>query len=305
MVVTHSNTYWNGRLTETNYAGGSAGAAYAKTEPANTAALTSQNYPFNETQTFPVLEYDQEAVEAAGQPADVKQTFTKSATILPGKKAQYLQLDDWIDWIIAQKDNEGGLPATSWCEVYKDGQRLRAVYGCYMTQYTLSWDGAGWPKEEIEYNAYEVIDVVTGANFSTAKAWDTTAPSTHKSMVLTIDSVEYEVKSLSMPVTLKYVSPDNKQSSDYFHKFPYFEKFETWELAFEIYAYDSDHFLDLETVAADLFTITLAGFAAKTLTLNQMKVKKDTLNIKDVPEKGMKLYAGTFEIGGDLNPSTA
>lgn len=305
MVVSHAKDYWNGYLTETNYAGGSAGAAYAKTEPANTAALTAQNYPFNEAQPFPVLEYDQEAVEAAGQAADVKQTFTRTANILDGKKIQFLQNATWIDWIIDQKDNEGGLPDASWCEIYKDGQRLRAAYGCYMTNYVLSWDGAGWPKEEFDYKAYEVIDVVTGANFSTAKTWATTAPSTHKSMVLTVDSVTYEVKSLTMTVPLVYIEPDSKQSGTFFHKFPYFSKFENWDIEFEVYAYDSDHFLDLETETADLFVITLAGFGAKTLTLNNMKVKKDTLNIKDMPEKGLKLYSGTFEMGGDLNPTTA
>ena len=301
--MTHSKDYWNGYVDETNYAGGDGGATYAETEPANTAALTSQNYPFNESQDFPSIEYKQEAVKAPGQNADVVKTFTSGLDILVGKKVQYVQNATWIGKAVGYKDNEGELPTGSWCEVFKDGQRIRAAYGCYLTNYQLTWDGPSFPKETVDYRAYNVKST-TEANFATAKSWDSTAVKIHKDITLTVDGTTYETKNGTLTIVPKFIEPDNRQSGAFYHKFPYFTEFEKIEVEFGLYAYDSDHFVDLETETADLFSITLAVWG-QTLTLSNMKLKNETINIRTMPEKGMKPYTGTFEMGGDVNPTLA
>jgi hypothetical protein len=36
-----------------------------------------------------------------------------------------------------------------------------------------------------------------------------------------------------------------------------------------------------------------------------MKVKNETRNVREMPEKGLKLYTGVFEMGGDVSPALA
>ena len=297
MSITKSEDYWKGYDDETNFAGGVAGIAYAETEPANTAALTSQSFPTNETQEYPALEYDQQALEAAGQKMQVKNTFTVDKTFTPGKMIQYVQDNLWITKAMA--GTSGAVPVGSWCEVFKDGQRIRAAYGCYDTLYTLELSKTEAPKETIEYKSYDVKDTGTPANFSDAKVWLTTALKKHSDFTVTVDGgTVVDFDTLKLTITKEYTE---KQSGEELHKYPYLQK-QFWEVELSTFNYDSDHFLDLETSAADIFPLTIAGWG-QTLTLVNMKIKKDSLNIKEVPEKGLKLYSCTFEIGGDSSGS--
>lgn len=299
MTTTKSDDYWIGYDDETNYAGGVAGAAYAETEPANTAALTSWNYPMNEEQDVPAIEYIHEAKEAAGQAMTTKQTFIVDETILPGKSVHFVQNATWIDKAIA--GTMGAVPTDSWCQVYKDGQRLRYAYGCYTTTYTLELSKTTDPKETVEYGCYEV-KTGTDGNFGTAKAWDTTAEKKHSDFTVTIDGVPLnDYDTLKITITKTYTE---KQAGQLLHKYPYLVGINI-EIEIGTFDYDSDHFLDLESSTADLFTITVTGFGAKTLSATNMKVKNGTLNINKVPAKGLKTYSCTFEIGGACVLSTA
>ena len=302
MTSYNSKVYWRGYLNEANYAGGSAGAAYAETEPADQDALTSDNFPMNTAQQYPDQEYIHEAQRAAGLAGDVVQTFTTGILIRPAKKIVWVQNSTWIDKVVAYKDNESALPVGSWCEVFETGGGTYAAYGCFITNYILSVPegNAGKPQEEIDYLYYST-KTATAGNF-TSKAWATTAPKNKKAWTLTVDSVDYKIKSLTLTMTMKFESDPG--STQYFNKYPYFAGYETIEVAFTTHEYDSDHMLDFKTETVDLSTITLAGWG-KTLTLNNMKPKNDTFNVFEQPEQGTKLYSGVFEMGGDTNPTTA
>ena len=293
MTTNYSEEYWKGRFTETNFGGGSAGAAYAKTEPANTAALTSLNYPENETQENPTKEYIHESKEAAGQGVDTVQTFTTDETITDGKMIQAFQTPYYLE--AAVDDDGGDLPANSWCEVFPDGNELKAAYGCYVKELSLTFPKApDLIKEEVTYGAYDVIDVVTDANFSTAKAWDSTnKPGCTAS--ITIDTVllnHYQDATLTISKEFR-----EKGAGCGLHKYPYLVK-RTIEL--EV---NSDEYIkelkDLEVSTVTPFTIVIViTYAAttRTLTLTNMRTKES--NIREIPSKGMKTNSITFEIGG-------
>ena len=298
MTVTHSEDYWNGYDEETNFGGGVAGIAYAATEAANTAALTEQSQPMNETQIIPVLEFQQTAFESAGQGKSTKQTFTVDTRVLEGEKHQFVQDVIWITRAIA--GTAGAVPVSSWCEVYKDGQRLRSAYGCHDTQYVLniptpSPDAP--PKESITYNSYIVKDTVTPANFATAKAWLTTAPKEHFDFRIALAGTDLsDWTDATLTITKEYTE---KTAGQAYHKYPYLQK-HSWELTISTYDYPGV-LLDLETSAANLFEVEIAFDTptdANTLELTEMKIQPDSINIKEVPEKGMKLYTFTIEIGG-------
>jgi len=302
MVNYNSKLYWRAYVNETNYAGGDAGAAYAETEPANVAALTSDNTPMNVEQAYPDQEYLQPTERPAGLAGDVVQTFTTGILIKPAKKIQWVQNSTWIDKMVAYKDNEAALPVGSWCEVFETGTGTYAAYGGFMTTYILSIPegNAAKPQEEIDYKYYS-SKTATAGNF-TSKAWDTTTPKIKKDFTLTVDSVDYKFKTLTLTIVALF--EEDPGSSQYQNKYPYFIGYESIEIEFTTREYDSDHMLDFKAEAFDPCTITIAGWG-KTLTLNNMKPKNDTMNVFVQPESGNKMYSGIFEMGGDTNPSTA
>ena len=293
MTINYSEDYWKGLLDETNFGGGSAGAAYAESEPANTTALTSYNYPFNETQENPTKEYIHEARESAGQAVATKDTFVTDTTITGGKIVQLFQSDYFL--VAALSDAGGALPSTSWCEVFNDGDELKAAYGCYVKEEKITFPKAPeLIKEEISYNAYDVIDVATDDNFTSAKAWDTTnKPACTTSISIDgVTLISYAEGSLSI---VKEFS--EKPAGCGLHKYPYLQK-KTIEVTVSSEQYISE-LKDLGSDTTNLFPIVMvisyAG-TSKTLTLNNMKVKES--NINEIPEKGTKENSITFEVGG-------
>ncbi|MFA5349505.1 MAG: hypothetical protein WC309_04035 [Candidatus Paceibacterota bacterium] len=369
--MTHSKSYWRGYLDETNFGGGSAGAAYAKTEPANTAALSSLPQPFNEVNVMPTAVYEQVAMESAGQPGDSKTTFTTDKTIVDGKLSQIMNgivfLGHALSTII--DDDEGSIPKSSWCEINYDGQRLKSAYGCYIKDHTISVPKpTDLPKETVAYSAFDVIDVVTGANFATAKAWGGT-PYRHKDFAFYIDgSVLTDWDSAEIAVKNEWT---DKQAGNFLNYYPRLKKTDiTLSLSSFNYLGCLD---DGETETADLFDIFVAigsplittesGSDASTdtiiyvtngsadndayngkfmiiegqvreidayvgatkaatlgavlsgapangcaliiadhvLSLHEMKIDPKSININEMPEKGMKLYSADFEIGGDCD----
>lgn len=276
--------------------GEASGLVYVGLEPADTAALTSQSMPFNETQIFPVKEYAQTAFEAAGQGKSTKQTFTVDTRILDGEKHQFVQNSIWMMRATTDDITAGAIPSGSWCEVYYDGQRYRGAYGCYGTSYTLSIptpsaDNA--PKEDIIYKSYNV-KTVTDGNFSSAKAWLGTAPKEHFDFGITIgDDTLLDWTNAVLTVEKEYTE---KAAGEELHKYPYLMK-HNWTL--EVTTYDYPAVIDdLETSGASLVSVVITGWDSKTLTLTNMKVQPESVNIREVPEKGMKEYSFMMEIGG-------
>ena len=406
MTTYYSGKMWRGKYDETNFAGGKEGAAYAEIEPA-LADLKAMNYTFNETQELPVAEYNQEAMEAGGQNASTKQTFTTDKTILPGKMVQVVQNADWLEKAIGAGNgsDDGLVPQNSWCEVNCDGKRVKAAYGCYTKTYTLDVPKPkDLPKETVEYDAYNAKTVGTPTNFATAVAWDTTAAKKHSDFSVIIDAayqvvdvggaktittdtglaattvysfkinvaaggeLEYSIttgatvlysevialmnaeltavdavftlvggnlrcigatsialaagetgtnlfatlddyididtavagkaqledfESLKLTITNEY---NEKQGGEELHKYPRLTK-QSWEVEISAYTFSAS-LEDLETSAAHLIAIMLIGGWGKNLTLTEMKIKPESVNIKEIPEKGMKMYSATYEIGG-------
>ena len=112
MVVYHTKDGWWEYEMETNFAGGPAGAAYAKTTPSGAAELTPCNAPFNEEQTMPMAEYIHEAEEMAGQDISTKTVFTKGLKIIAGKIVQYMQNSIWLDLATGIVTMGGAFPSS-------------------------------------------------------------------------------------------------------------------------------------------------------------------------------------------------
>lgn len=300
MSYYHSKSFWRAYVNEDNFGGGDGGAAYAETEPADSDALTADNYPINTVQSYVKKEYIHEAERVAGQSGDVVKTLTTGINIIPGKRIHRLQNATWIDRVIAYKDNEGAVPVGSWCEIFEKGDDLKAAYGCYITNYSMSV-GAGnaaLPQEEIEYRAYNVKDA---ANSFTIKPWSETTPKRKKDVVLTIGGTDFLVKSINLSIVPIW-SEDPGSGQDE-HKFVLFEGYESIEVEFTTEKFQTD-MTDLESETATLHTVNITGFGEKTLTLNEMKFKNESINDFEQPESGLKIYSGTLEMGGDCDPST-
>lgn len=312
MSTTHSKDYWRAIRHEDYYAG--MAANYDEAEPANTAALSSDNWPVNENQKYPVAEYIQVAHEAAGQKGDEKKTFTKDLMVKPGTKKHRVQNTTWIDKAVAFNEKDGVLPDEtgaslgadlgSWTEVFKRGANAgyKGAYGCYIQTYVLNLASNDYPTEEITYGAFNVKNI-TDANFSTPKDWSGATLKIHKDFTVTIDgNPAAEIVALTLTINLTFTSEDKKAAGSYYHKHPRFEKYEiTVDVTLRDY---HTVLIDTETEAANLMTITIAGWG-KTLTLGEMKLQDGSGNVSEVPEKGMKEYKGIFEIGGDCSPATA
>jgi len=318
MVLTavNSKSFWRAYVEENN--GGAtwyfgAGAAsttdHSATEPANSAALTADNAPFNVKQNSPWHESLQIAEEMAGQSGSTKHTFISGKDGYDGKRIQYVQNATWIDRVIALHTNEGLLPRKSWAEVFYASIGLYAAYGNFITKYVLdcpsiSLGDKAYLKEEIDYRAYLVKAIATPANFANAVAWATTAPYLTKDVVMTYDGVDYKIDSLKLTIVPVYAKGVGAGALE--QKWPYFTKFESIEVEFVSQWYDSEHASDLlATVTTNLLnTLTITGWG-KTLTLAEMKLKNKSLNIHEMPEKGEKQFSGTFEMGGATAPAIA
>lgn len=297
MTNGHTKDYWMADLAETHYAGGLAGAAYAETQPTAIGELTAIPYQFNETTKPPRVEYIQEAIKAASQAAATVITQTKDLKVIPGMRKQYVTGSTWIDRAIA--GTEGALPA-SWATTYHDMQRLRFASGCYLQKYVFHTKSGEWPYEEITYGAYNV----KAATYAGAKKdFSLTGLKVHKDFTFTVAGTAIDdLKELTLTITKKFISDEEKNSSAYYHKYPYFDQFD--EISVE--AIHTDYIasiLDLETETPTMRALTIAGWG-KTLTLSNMKLKNESIDL-DIPEKGIKRYKTVWEMGGAVAPATA
>jgi len=301
-AFTHTKDMWWEYYLETAIAGGPAGAAYATTAPSGAAELTPCNYPYNETQTMPHAEYVQEALEGPGQNITVKQTFTKAKKVLPGKIKQYVQNATWVDMAIA--GTGGALPATFLFH-YDDGQNQLTAYGCYITKYTFHSITKEAMDETLEFNAYDVEDEDVVMDTS---PWDATAVFNHEDLAVTIGGQTCEtVKEVTVEITKTYT--EGPAGGSYLHKFPLLKKIDIeitveWE-DYNINATTGVNIWDdllTEAATADLAITVDTG--TKVLTATCMKVKPESTNINEIPEKGTKSYKATFEIGGACALST-
>ena len=299
MTVTHTKGAWWEYYPETNFAGGPGGALYATTAPSGAAELTPINYPFNEEQTFPMAEYIHEAVEAPGQDITTKQVFTKGLKIVPGKLIHYMQNSTWMDRALGIDPAETGggtLPKTFLLH-YATGDNEFTAYGCYITEYKVSASKGEYIKEEVSFMAYDVQDEDVTAD---AAPFDTsTAVANYEdvgSTTITIDGIAIvDLESATITVTNTYV--EGPHGGSYFHKYPYLIKRDV-EIEMEFLTYASDHLTDMLSETADLSTIVFTPFGKCNFSATNMKPKPESVNINTVPEKGMKKYKITFEIGG-------
>lgn len=296
-MVSHTKDFWESDLAETHYAGGLAGAAYAGTQPTLIGSLGANNYIFNESYQPPQVEYIQTAIKAASQDVATVITATQDYKVTPGVRKQHVIDSTMLDRAVA--GTGGALPA-SWATVFHDMQRLRFAYGCYLQEYIFHTKGGEWPYEQLTFGAYNVVACTyTGAK----KDFTIASVKNHSHFTLTVAGTPIDdLKELTLTIKKKFMADDEKNATSYYHKFPYFEEFET----IEVEALFTDYpawLLDLETEAATLRTITIAGWG-KTLTLANMKLKQNGSDLT-IPEKGVKRYKAIFEMGGAVAPATA
>jgi len=296
-MVGHTKDFWLATLAEANYAGGLAGIAYAETQPTAIGELTAQNYLFNENFAFPQVEYIQEKIKAASQDIATVATATKDYKVRPGKLKHYVCNSTWIDRAIA---GTGGVLPASWATVFHDMQRLRFAPGCYVQEYKFHTKGGEFPSEEITYGAYNV----KACTYAGARVECTlTGLKTHKDFTFTIGGTAIaDMKEATLTIKKKFIVDDEKAATSLYHKFPYLEEFEEITLEVEHTDYPA-YLLDLETEAATMRVVTIAGWG-KTLTLANMKAQNEAIDLS-IPEKGVKRYKATLEMGGAVAPATA
>jgi len=298
MTVTHTKGVWWEYYPETNIAGGPSGAAYATTAPSGAAELTPCNYPFNEEQTMPMAEYIQEAVEAPGQDISQKVVFTKGMKIIPGKLSQYMQNSTWLDWAlgIAPVGNGGGALPKTFLLHWDDGNVEYTAYGCYITEYKLSISKGEYVKEEVTFMAYDVQAEAVAADDPPFD--ETTAVANFEDVgttTITIDgSAIVDLDNAAITITNSYTEGT---PGSYYHKYPYLLKRDV-EIEMEFLTYEGDHILDMLSETADPCTIVFTPLGKCNFEATLMKPKPESVNINVIPEKGMKSYKVTFEIGG-------
>ena len=301
MTVYHTKDGWWEYYPETNFAGGPAGAAYATTAPSGAAELTPCNAPFNEDQTMPMIEYIQEAEEMAGQDIMTKTVFTKGAKAIPGKLVQYMQNSTWLDMAagISPAETGGGAVPKTFLLHYDNLVNQYTAYGCYITVYTLSGSkGAEFLKETIEFMPYDVQD--EDVVMDTTPFDLTTAPANFEDVGTTTITIDgdpiVDLESFTLTITNTYT--EGPHAGSYFHKYPFLEKRDVeLEMEFLTFQADLDQLL-AEGPSADPIDIVFTPMGKCNVSITNLKLKPESTNINVIPEKGMKRWKTTFEIGG-------
>ena len=305
LATTHTSSECWKYTIETNYAGGSAGAEYALTAPIY-AALVACNQPYNETQTMPWGAYEKVAEASAGQGASTKITFTKSYKVRDGKISQYMQNATWLDLAIA--DAAGSLPS-SFLIHWAEGQNQYTSYGCYISEYKLTGPKDDYLREELTIKAYCTVDEDVG---SWAVSWNATAVANFQDIgtggtyaapkikITTTGATVYPIVVLEdVAVTITNNYREGGQAGSYYAQFPYLE---TRECEIEMTHLDYIATLIAEqsvyAAATDLVTILFDDLGKAGFSATNMKIKPETINVAENPEKGMKRYKATWEIGG-------
>lgn len=298
MVVTHTKATWWEYEMETNFAGGPAGAAYAKTTPSGAAELTPCNYPYNEDQTFPMAEYMHEAVEAPGQDISTKLTITTGLNVVSGQIVQYMQNSTWLDLAlgIAPVETGGGALPDTFLLHYDMGQNEFTAYGCRITEYILESSAPGAMKETIKFDAYDVVDEDVVADAAPFDA--TTAIANHEDVgttTITIDAgAIVDLRVVKLTVTNAY---SEEHAGSYFNKYPFLLKRDV-EVEMEFNTYD-EHLDDmLSETLTDPIDLVFTPLGKANFSATNMKTKPETVNINVVPQKGLVNYKVTYEIGG-------
>lgn len=290
---------------ETNIAGGPAGDAYTYTAPANATELTEASLPYNEDNEMPFWEYKQEAVEAAGMDVAQKETITSGIIYKLGKIKQYMQNSIWLDLAlgIAPAESGGGSVPKTFLLQWTNGLATYVSYGCYIRKYTLTGSPNGALVESIEIGHVKTEEEGTTfddpwyiqpsgtpvANFEDVGSTEITIGG---NTVTQLDSFELRVENT-------YNSEDPHASS-YYHKYPFLSKRNVEiDVEFECDLHDEVWEKVFTTEAATLHTIVFTPIGKCNFQATNMKVKNDSYNGNVIPEKSVKKWKGSFEIGGN------
>lgn len=211
----------------------------------------------------------------------------------------FATLTDYVAIVAAvagTASDAGLIPQSSWCEIFKRGETYKGAYGCYISDYTLDVpkpEADAYVLESLVYPAYDVKDITDG-NFTTQKAWLTTAAKKPQQISMIIEATS--VTNFNS-LTLKFVHAyTEKGGGNELHKFPYLNESEvTIDLA--TYDYLSAILLSMESETATLFSLVIE-LTGNSLIITNLKVTPESLTISEVPELGQKEYAFSLEIGG-------
>lgn len=300
--MTHTKDMKYEYYPETNIAGGPAGAAYSYTVAASAAELTPFNCGLNETATMPMTTYLQEAKEHAGQDVATKTTFTTGITYTDGKIVSYMQNGTWLDWAcgISPAESGGGAVPKTFLLQWTNGLATYTSYGCYIKKYTLTGSG---PNTELK----ETLDIghvkteEEGTTFDDPWYDSSTAISNFEDVGTTTITVGGNAVTVlnSFEVRIENTYSEGPHGGAYYHKYPYLLKRNVEiDLEFEADLYDEIWDTIFTTEAASLVTIVFTPLGKANFSATNMKIKPETLNISEIPEKGIKKWKGTFEIGG-------
>jgi hypothetical protein len=192
--------------------------------------------------------------------------------------------------------NEGQVPKGTWFETFKNGQRIYDAFGNYITKFDLDIKaGSEGIKQTIEYDTYNVKASSYAGLFkdwlspydSPTYIWDEFA--------LAVNGVDSALVTAKLTIENNFIPRDEKQSASVNHKFPYFFS-ANFTLEVTQRNYDLELFTALEQSTVLLVPIVLE-WDTHAIIITNLKMVKDTNNEKTMPEKGIKEYSYSLDIG--------
>ncbi len=283
---------WVAGSVEANYAGGTAGAAYAKAALAQPGLTIALPIPKGDLE-LPMVEYERKNIKAPGYGLLVVKTIIEKIKYNEPQWEFYYQTDDWYD--LAVSGSIGGLPTSIALHYLKDTMSIDA-WGVIVEEWELSSKAQEVVVEKVKPLFYD-IDLT--ASVLTLVAYSTAAVRTMADCSFTVETVAQNVTDFS--IKCKNTFEPGFVGGEHTRKLPYLKKREyTGSLTlftsaliptFAGYLNDPTNVTCLFDTVYTLGIMTLTIANAKILTLNVM-------TIPDTTEETAKYkYTLTWEMG--------
>jgi hypothetical protein len=253
------------------------------------------NYPQGD-QEMPYKEYEREKIRAAGQALDTVQTFVKGYKYKDCKMKVYPQNATWLDDIC--RGAIGMIPLSHYFK-YEQPTEQFDCFGMVLTSYEFESSADNFASESLGWTYYEVDE---GAVIGSGKVFDTTQPTIHKDVALSIGGTTINnIDKLGVSITRELLN--TMAAGKYQRMDPVLIKRDTKITAT---FYDSSDALITGTRDADTATqLVEINVDCGTKTLRATNMILEEVNANFIPEFGLYKYEVTYVNGGTTVLSTA
>lgn len=314
-MAVHSKNWWACRSSESNYAGGTSGAAYSMTK---LASGSKEAMPYPKTygdNMFPYQKIKREKLESHDDDVYGARHYNSGWESIESSRDEYVQDAFYLDKIIDQLDEQGAVPSSyllHWQdhihdEVTPANDLLRyESFGVFIKELLFNIpknDGTknGFPfwtvKESCYGTKYEEADG-TDIDSLVKEAW--LDPSSYPISTLasfTINSQEVNGIEATLTITCKYT--EDKEAGDNGNKYPYFLGVDIkLDCRFRNYTQYNAFIENLLLENDSNYTVKInTGITNTFIKITNMKVSDGDLN--RIPASGMVDYSLTLESTAD------